>query len=133
MMEALFDDSLVELNSISERIIGCAITVHKALGPGLLESAYEVCLEHELRKAGMAVRRQVPLAVHYDGIALECGYCLDLIVEEKVIVELKSVENLLPIHEAQLLTYLKLTGLNLGLLINFNVALLKNGIKRRRN
>lgn len=103
------------------------------MGPGLLESAYEVCLEHELRKAGLKVERQVPLPVTYDGIKLNCGYQLDLLVEGKIIIELKAIESIMPIHEAQLLTYLKLTGLKLGLLINFNVALLKNGIKRRRN
>jgi GxxExxY protein len=133
LLDAMFVPSPDELNGLSERIIGCAIAVHRGLGPGLLESTYEVCLEHELRKAGLLVERQVAVPVVYDGIKLDAGYQLDLVVEKKIIIELKCVENVLPIHEAQLLTYLKLTGLKLGLLINFNVALLKNGIKRKIN
>jgi GxxExxY protein len=123
----------MELNDLSEKIIGCAIKVHRTLGPGLLESTYEVCLVHELKKAGLKVERQVPLPVIYDGIQLDAGYQLDILVEDTIILELKSVENLLPIHEAQLLTYLKLADKKLGLLINFNVTLLKNGIKRKIN
>jgi GxxExxY protein len=123
----------MELNDLSEKIIGCAIKVHRTLGPGLLESTYEVCLVHELKKAGLKVEKQVPLPVIYDGIQLDTGYQLDILVEEIIILELKSVENLLPIHEAQLLTYLKLANKKLGLLINFNVTLLKNGIKRKMN
>lgn len=130
---AIFDTSIEERNRLSEKIIGCAIKVHRALGPGLLESAYEACLAHELTKAGLQTRRQVPVPIIYDGIKLDAGYQLDLVVEDRIIVELKSVEMLLPIHEAQLITYLKLTGMRLGLLINFNVALLKNGIKRKVN
>ena len=121
----------MELNDLTEKIIGCAIKVHRVLGPGLLESAYEVCLAHEVRKAGLQIERQVSLPVVYDGIKLDAGYILDIVVEDAIILELKAVETLLPIHEAQLLTYLKLTGKKLGLLINFNVALLKNGIKRK--
>lgn len=102
-------------------------------GPGLLESAYEVCLRHELQQRGVRVDRQVPVPVSYKGLKLECGYCLDLLVEDRVIVELKAVECFLPIHEAQLLTYLKLYQRRLGLLINFNVPILKNGIKRLLN
>ena len=128
---ALFDTSLQKLNGLSEQIIGCAIKVHKALGPGLLESAYEVCLEHELLKAGLRVERQVPLNIVYDGIELDACYQLDLVVEDLIILELKSVERIMPIHEAQLLTYLKLTKKKLGLLINFNQELVKNGIKRK--
>ena len=131
--QVIFDRSIEERNKISEKIIGCAIKVHRALGPGLLESAYEACLAHELTKAGLHIRRQVPVPIVYDGIKLDAAYQLDLVVEDKIIVELKSVEMLLPIHEAQLITYLKLTGMKLGLLINFNVALLKNGIKRKVN
>jgi len=123
----------MELNDLTEKIIGCAIKVHRVLGPGLLESAYETCLVHELVKSGLRIQRQVPLPVVYDGIKLEAGYLLDVVVEDTVIVELKAVEHLLPIHEAQLLTYLKLADKRLGLLINFNVSLLKNGIKRRAN
>jgi GxxExxY protein len=133
LSSAIFDTSIEERNKLSERIIGCAIKVHRALGPGLLESAYEACLAHELTKAGLSVKRQVAVPIVYDGIKLDAGYQLDLVVEDKIIIELKSVETLLPIHEAQLITYLKLTDIKLGLLINFNVALLKNGIKRKVN
>ena len=117
-------------NEISNKIIQAAIEVHRHLGPGLLESAYEECLCYELSGMGLSFKRQQSLPVEYKGIKLDCGYRLDLVVEEKVIVEVKSVEKLLPIHQAQLLTYLRLSGLKLGLLINFNSALLKDGIKR---
>ena len=123
----------MELNEITEAIIGCALKVHRALGPGLLESTYEVCLVHEIVKVGLKVQAQVPLPVHYDGIRLDAGYKIDLLVEDKVIVELKAVDALNPLHEAQLLSYLKLSGNKLGLLINFNVRMLKNGIKRIAN
>lgn len=123
----------MDLNEISEKIIGCAIKVHRTLGPGLLESTYEVCLVYELKKAGLKVERQVSLPIFYDGNKLDAGYQLDVLVEDKIILELKSVENLLPIHEAQLLTYLKLANKKLGLLINFNVTVLKNGIRRKMN
>lgn len=120
-------------NLLTEEIIGSAIEVHKALGPGLLESAYEECICYELTQKGLSFNRQVPLPVKYKGIELDCGYRPDIIVESSVIVELKTVEKLLPIHEAQLLTYLKLSGHNVGLLINFNVPFLRNGIKRMVN
>lgn len=123
----------MELNEISGRVIGAAITVHRELGPGLLESAYESCLAYELRQRGLTVEEQIPVPVVYKGIKLECGYRLDLLVEKRIIVELKAVDALLPIHDAQLLTYLKLCKLRLGLLINFNVPILKNGIKRLLN
>ena len=123
----------MELNDLTEKIIGCAIKVHRVLGPGLLESAYEVCLVHELRKAGLKGERQVALPVIYEGLRLDADYFIDILVEDTVVIELKSVEHILPIHEAQLLTYLKLANKKLGLLINFNVTLLKNGIKRRIN
>ncbi len=123
----------MELNEVTEKIIGCAINVHRALGPGLLESTYEVCLVHEISKAGLDVRSQVALPVVYDGIKLEAGYRIDLLVENSVIVELKAVESIHPIHEAQVISYLKLSGKKIGLLINFNVKLLKNGIKRLAN
>ena len=123
----------MELNDLTEKIIGCAIKVHRVLGPGLLESAYEVCLLHELRKAGLKAERQLALPVIYEGLRLDADYFIDILVEDTVVLELKSVEHLLPIHEAQLLTYLKLANKKLGLLINFNVTLLKNGIKRRIN
>jgi GxxExxY protein len=112
-------------------IIGAAIEVHRNLGPGLLESAYEECLCHELQLRGLDFKRQVLLPLLYKGLKLDCGYKIDLIVRDEVILELKAVEKLLPIHEAQLLTYLRLTGKRVGLLINFNVPLLAQGIIRR--
>ncbi len=112
-------------------IIGAAIEVHRNLGPGLLESAYEECLCHELHLRGLDCKRQVPLPLLYKGLRLDCGYKIDLVVQDEVVVELKAVEKLLPVHEAQLLTYLKLTGKRVGLLINFNVPLLTQGIVRR--
>ncbi len=121
------------LNVLTGMIIGAAIEVHRALGPGLLESAYEECLCHELRAREIPFERQSPLSIHYKGIKLECGYRLDVFVDNRVVVELKSVEKLEPIHKAQLLTYLRLKGCRLGLLINFNVQLLKNGICRLIN
>jgi GxxExxY protein len=120
----------MEFDDLSRRVIGCAIEVHKVLGAGLLESTYEKCLEHELHLAGLSYSVQQQLPVNYKGVELDCGYRLDLVVENKLIVELKSVEKLQKIHEAQILTYMKLTGLNVGLLINFNETLLKNGVKR---
>jgi GxxExxY protein len=122
----------MELNRITEKIIGCSIEVHKLLGPGLLESAYEDCLIYELTKAGLKAARQVPIPVIYKEIHLECGYRIDLLVEDMVILELKTVERFSPVHEAQILTYMKFAGKSTGLLINFNVTLLKNGIKRYR-
>jgi GxxExxY protein len=115
---------------LTERIIGFAIEVHRQLGPGLLESAYEECLCYELRQGGLAFRQQVSLPVMYKAIRLDCGYRIDIIVEEKVILELKTVERLLPVHDAQLLTYLKLSGVRIGLLLNFNSPVLKDGIRR---
>jgi GxxExxY protein len=112
-------------------IIGAAIEVHRHLGPGLLESAYEECLCHELHLRGIDFRRQVDLPVEYKGLKLDCGYRLDLIVHEEVVIELKCVGRVLPVHEAQLLTYMMLTGKRVGLLINFNVPLLTRGITRR--
>ncbi len=117
-------------DALTEKVIGLAIEVHRALGPGLLESVYEECLCFELRQAGISFRRQVPLPVLYKEVRLEIGYRIDFIVEEQLIVELKTVERLAPIHEAQLLTYLRLTGLKTGLILNFNSALLRDGIKR---
>lgn len=117
-------------NRITEGIIGAAIEVHREVGPGLLESAYEACLAHELAARGLQLERQVPLPVRYKGVELDCGYRLDLVVEGAVIVELKAAKALEPIHTAQLLTYLRLSGLRVGLLLNFNVPVLKQGIKR---
>ena len=116
--------------SLSERVIGCAIEVHRHLGPGLLESAYEDCLCFELAQAGLSTRRQVELPVLYKGIRLAVGYRLDLLVEERLVLEIKSVERVLPIHEAQLLTYLRMSGLRAGLVLNFNHVVLKEGIRR---
>ncbi|MCO6512641.1 MAG: GxxExxY protein [Aridibacter famidurans] len=123
----------MEINDISGKIIECAIRVHKELGSGLLLNAYEACLLFELHKEGLKARRQVQMPVEYSGVRIDVGYRLDLLVEERVIVELKSVEKMLPIHEAQILTYLKLSGLKLGLLLNFNEKVLKDGIKRISN
>ena len=120
-------------NDISGKIIGAAIEVHKKLGPGLLESAYEECLCCEMQLRGIEFKRQVPLSLNYKGIVLDCGYRLDLLVEDKVIVELKSIEGLEPIHEAQMLTYLRLRNAWLGLIINFNVIMLKDGVRRLVN
>ena len=124
-------DRLAYLNSVSEKIIGAAIEVHKDLGPGLLESVYEACLYHELKKQGVSVDCQVDLPIIYKGEITNKTYRIDMLVENCVIVELKSVDTVNPIHEAQLLTYMKLLNINLGLLINFNVDILKKGIKRR--
>ena len=118
------------LNRISYDIIGAAYKVHSSLGPGLLESTYEVCLEHELLKMGYKVERRKPLPVIYDGIKLDAGYRNDLLVEDNVIIELKSVNELIPLYKGQLMTYLKLTELKLGLLMNFNVTDMKKGITR---
>jgi len=119
-----------KLNKITKTIIGMAINIHRALGPGLLESAYEACMVYDLVKAGLKVDQQKPLPIVYRGVKLECSYRLDLMIEKEVIVEIKSVEKLLPIHQAQLMSYLKLSDCKVGLLINFNVKVLKNGIKR---
>jgi GxxExxY protein len=119
-----------ENDPLTEAVIGFAIEVHRQLGPGLLESAYEECLCYELRQSGIGFRRQVPLPVIYKSIRLDCGYRIDMVVEEQVILELKTVERLMSIHEAQILTYLKLSGLRIGLLLNFNSAVLKHGMRR---
>ena len=115
---------------VTELIIGAAIAVHRALGPGLLESTYEACLVYELIERNMVVERQKSLPVDYRGVRIDCGYRIDLLVGNEVIVELKAVERVLPVHEAQLLTYLRLSGHHVGLLLNFNVPLMKEGIKR---
>jgi GxxExxY protein len=120
-------------DGLTESIIGACIEVHRVLGPGLLESAYEECLCHELVLQGMRYERQRNVPLEYKGMKLDCGYRLDLVVEEKVILEIKSIESLLPVHDAQLLTYLKLTGLTVGLLVNFHVPVLKSGIRRLVN
>lgn len=119
-----------ELNKVTEKILGAAIAVHRELGPGLLESAYEACLAYELVERGLHVEKQKALPITYRGINLDCGYRLDLLVENAVIVELKAVERLEAIHEAQLLSYLKLSQCPIGLLLNFNVIELRQGIRR---
>jgi GxxExxY protein len=117
---------------LTEKVIGAAIEVHRALGPGLLESAYEECLCRELDLRGLTFQRQVPLPVEYKGVKLDCGYRLDLVVQDLVVLELKCVDHILPVHEAQLLTYLKLTGKHVGMIINFNVSVLvRGGIVRK--
>jgi GxxExxY protein len=117
-------------NELSNIIIGCAIKFHKALGPGLLESAYEECLNYEITKTGLKVEKQKPQPLIYEEVKLDCGYRIDLLIDNKLIIEIKSVEALNDVHLAQVLTYLKLSNCKLGLLINFNVALLKKGLKR---
>lgn len=120
----------MEVNQVSGFIVDAAMKVHSALGPELLESAYEACLIRELRKRGLRVESQVPIFVIYDGETLDIGYRADLVVEGVVLIELKAIETVLPVHKAQLLSYLRLSGIQVGLLINFNVEHLKNGIKR---
>ncbi len=119
-----------ENDLLTAKVIGFAIEVHRTLGPGLLESAYEECLCFELKQGGLAFKRQVPLPIIYKSVRLDCGYRLDIVIEDRVILEIKTVERLLPIHEAQMLTYLKLSGIRTGLLLNFNSAVLKDGMRR---
>ena len=120
----------VKFDRLSNQIIGCAIEVHKALGPGLLESAYEQCLAHELSLAKISFKLQYPVPIQYKEVQLDCGYRIDIFVDDQIIVELKSVDKLAKIHEAQLLTYMKLVNAKVGLLMNFNEQILKNGLKR---
>ena len=120
----------MEINYLTEKIIGCAIEIHRNLGPGLLESAYEECLAFELQRAGLHFERQKAVPVVYKEIKLDCGYRIDILVENQVIIELKTVEEFNPVHEAQVLTYMKFAEKRVGLLINFNVTLLKNGLRR---
>lgn len=122
-------DKNIEFSELSNRVIGCAIEVHKALGPGLLESAYQQCLCHELSLNQIAFEKEKPLPVVYKDCRLDCGYRMDIVIEDEIIVELKSVEQLKRIHEAQILSYMKLANIKQGFLVNFNVDLLKNGLK----
>lgn len=124
------DPETTRLDKLTEQIIGRAIEVHRGLGPGLLESAYEECLCFELSQFGLRFERQVPLPVMYKGVNLDCGYRMDIVVESSVIIEVKAVERLIAVHEAQLLSYLKLHNKRVGLLMNFHTAILKNGLKR---
>jgi GxxExxY protein len=123
----------MEINDITNMVIGAAMKIHSAIGPGVLESVYRKCLQHELHKAGLAVQSELKLPVHYDGLVLESGYRLDLLVQDRVVIELKYVDALLPIHKAQLLTYLRLANKPLGLLLNFNVVHMRDGIRRILN
>ena len=123
-------DEQDRLDQITRRIIGAAIEVHKALGPGLLESAYQACMAFELRERGLHVQEQEPLPVTYKNVHLDCGYRMDVVVESLIVVEIKAVEQLAPIHQAQLLSYLRLSGKRVGLLINFHARILKQGLKR---
>jgi GxxExxY protein len=125
-------DTETQRDPLTEKVIGAAIDVHRALGPGLLESVYEECLCYELSECGLKFSRQVNLPISYKNVKLECGYRMDLVVSESLIIEVKTVEKILPICEAQLLTYLKLTGLHTGLIVNFNVPVLKDGIRRMK-
>ena len=120
----------MEFDPLSNRVIGLMLEVHRELGPGLLESAYQACLVHELNAAQIPFAAEVPLPVRYKGLMLDCAYRMDFVIENKLVLELKSVDSLLPIHEAQLLTYLRLAGCKTGLLANFNVPLLRQGLKR---
>ena len=122
----------MERDPLTEKAIGCAIEVHRALGPGLLESAYQQCLVHELKLSGIPFQAEYPVPVEYKGIRLDCGYRIDILVDNRLILELKSVDALTGIHEAQLLTYMKMTRIQTGLLINFNACRLVDGIKRFR-
>ncbi len=124
------DPERERLDSLTEKIIGFAIDVHRTLGPGLLESAYEECLCYELSQAGIGFLRQAPLPVSYKNVKLDCGYRMDVVVDQSVILEVRTVERLIAIHDAQLLSYLKMSGLRVGLLLNFHVPVLKNGLKR---
>lgn len=128
-----FDGLSIDEERIGKVIVNASFLIHKAIGPGLLEKIYEVCLAHEIRKAGLKVKRQVTIPIEYDGIQFDEGLRLDLLVEDKVIIEIKSVEQVNPVWAAQIISHLKLTRLNLGFLINFNVPLIMNGIKRFRN
>jgi GxxExxY protein len=125
------EKNMMKTNQLTEVVIGAAIEVHRSLGPGLLESAYEECLCRELSLRKIPFRRQQGLPVEYKGIKLDCGYRIDILVADRVVVEIKAVDELHPVHDAQLLTYLKLGGWNVGLLINFNVPVLKEGIRRK--
>ena len=120
----------MDTDHLTQKVIGCAIEVHKQLGPGLLESSYESCLLYELEQSGLIVEAQVSLPIHYKGLEIEAGYRLDLLIPGKLIIELKSVDKLLPVHSAQTLTYMKLSKIDAGLLINFNTTKLIDGVKR---
>jgi GxxExxY protein len=131
--EDQIDKIMKTTDEIASEIVDAAFRIHSKLGPGLLESAYEACMAHELTKRGFLVERQKPQSVFYDGLEIEVGYRLDILVDDTIIIELKAVEQLSPIHQAQLMTYLKLSGKTLGFLINFNVPLIKQGIRRIAN
>ena len=127
------DLSIEEINERTGQVVDAAMKVHTFLGPGLLESSYEACLAHELNRRGMAISTQYPIDLIYEGLKLEVGYRADLLVENAIIVEIKAIEKILPVHEAQLISYLRLTGFKVGLLINFHEERLRDGIRRRVN
>ena len=129
--EGAEEEKKMDLKVLTENVIGAAMEVHRALGPGLLESTYEMCLCRELALRDLRFERQKPIAVEYKGVKLDCGYRADLVVEDAVLVEIKAIDDLTPIHDAQLLSYLTLGGWRVGLILNFNVTLLKHGIRRR--
>ena len=129
-MNIIVMPTATQLNAVTEQIIGAAMEVHRTIGPGLLESQYEACLAHELRERGFRVEQQKPLPVIYKGVRLDCGYRLDMVINESVIVEIKAVEKLTTVHDAQLLSYLRLLDCRVGLLLNFHCTMLKNGIRR---
>jgi|SRR5579859_7907840 len=131
LQPAVVDPKRLVDEALTEKIIGAAIEVHRHLGPGLLESAYEECLCHELRLQGLNFQRQVSLPVSYKGVALDCGYKMDLVIEDRVVIELKCVESILGVHHAQLLTYLKLANKRVGLILNFHVSVMTRGIVRK--
>ena len=120
----------MKFDYLSKQVIGCALEVHRVLGPGLLESTYEQCLAHELSQAGIAFKLQVSLPVKYKNVIIDCGYRIDVLIKDKLIIEIKSVKQIIDVHRAQLLTYMKLSGIGIGLLMNFNVELFKTGLKR---
>ncbi len=120
----------MKFDYLSKQVIGCALEVHRVLGPGLLESTYEQCLAHELSQAGISFKLQAYLPVKYKNVIIDCGYRIDVLVKDKLIIEIKSVEKIIDVHRAQLLTYMKLSGISIGLLMNFNVELFKTGLKR---
>jgi GxxExxY protein len=122
--------AMMEMNELTEQVIGACIEVHRGIGPGLLESAYRQCLIHEFKLRGISCRHELPLPVQYKGVLLDCGYRVDLLIDERLVLELKAVDQIHPIHRAQLLTYLRLGGWQVGLIVNFNVKVLKDGIIR---
>jgi GxxExxY protein len=123
----------MDIEEVATQIVDASVKVHRSLGPGLLESAYQKCLEHELKRRGLKVLCEVVYSLNYEGLQVDVGYRIDMLVEDQIVIESKTVERILPIHEAQLMTYLRLTGCKIGFLLNWNVALIKNGLRRKVN